>query len=87
MSQAESEQIEPASEFPTILIARRCRLNPELLSRWEEMRTFLKIRENRDRIESLSDIQDCIDPDCLDENELNEIQSELRALSEAVFEA
>lgn len=86
MSQAESVQVELTNEFPTVIFARRCKLQPELLSRWEDMRIFLKLRENRDRISGLADIADCIDIECIDEDELSSIIDQLRELSQAVFE-
>ena len=86
MSLAESEQIEPIAEFPTIVFARRCKLQPELLSRWEDMRVFLKLRENRDRIRQLSDITECVDPDCIDDNELADIKDQLRGIAEDIFD-
>ncbi|MEM2839431.1 MAG: hypothetical protein QW505_05290 [Thermoplasmata archaeon] len=86
MSQTDSEQIEPIAEFPTIVFARRCKLQPELLSRWEDMRVFLKLRENRDRINQLWDIAECVDPDYIDENELADIKDQLRDVAEAIFD-
>lgn len=86
MSQAESAQIELTDEFPTIVFARRCKLQPELLSRWEDMRIFLKLREIRDRISGLSDIAEYIDPECIDDDELSNIRDQIRELSRAIFE-
>jgi len=84
MSEAGTQQPESFEGFPTIVIARRCKLNPEMLSKWEDMRTFLKLRENRQRISVLSDIEDCTDADSIDEQKLNDISCELRLLNESL---
>lgn len=86
MSQSDSITAESPIEFSTIVFARRCKLHPELLSKWEDMRIFLKLRENRDRISKLSDLVECIDPECIDDDEISKIGYQLRELSQAILE-
>jgi hypothetical protein len=86
MSQSETADIKQVSEFPTIVFARRCKLQPELLSRWEDMRVFLKLRKNRERISNLQDIVDVVDPDEIDEDEIGIIRDQLRDLAEEIFD-
>ena len=86
MSQSESIHVEPPIEFSTIVFARRCKLQPELLSRWEDMRIFLKLRENRDRISKLSDMAECVDPECIDDDEISEVRDRLRELYQGILE-
>lgn len=87
MSQSNSIIAESPIEFPTIVFARRCKLHPELLSKWEDMKIFLKLRENRDRISKLSDLAECVDPECIEEDEISEIRDQLKELSQAILEA
>ncbi|MDH4122969.1 MAG: hypothetical protein OEV21_02640 [Thermoplasmata archaeon] len=87
MSTPEAIVQKPAADFPNVVFARRLKMTPELLSRYEDMKIFLDLRENRQKIENVnSSFNEEADYSCIEQSEIDDIINDIEYMIKTLAE-
>jgi len=82
MSDLDPPQNAVSTGISTVIIARRLKTSPEMLSNDDEMNTYLKLLDNRQKIWELADVMNPKEDYVVGLEEIEEITSNLKQINE-----